>query len=92
MEYFTAINANGRAGLIAFIEDRARDGALWADRMADALIAEHDGSYPEAHQIVELSGLKTKSGNPETYCFGVDEFDVLPVDDLYLATTVRLCR
>jgi hypothetical protein len=81
MEYFAKINAKGRAGLIAFIEDHARDGALWADRMADAVIADHDGSNPEAHQIVELSGLKTKSGNPETYCFRPDEFDVLPIED-----------
>ena len=80
MEYFAKINAKGRAGLIAFIEDHARD-TVFADRTADALIADHDGSYPEAHQIVELSGLKTKSGNPETYNFGADEFDVLPIED-----------
>ena len=49
--------------------------------MADALIAEHDGSDPEAHQIVELPGITTKSGNPETYCFDTDEFDILPVEE-----------
>ena len=85
MEYFALINAKGRAGLIAFIEDRARD-TVFADRMADVLIAEHDGSYPEARQMVELSALKTRSGNPETYCFGADEFDVFqfePEEDFY---------
>ena len=81
MEYFAKINAKGRAGLIAFIEERAHDAvALWAENWVAALIAHHDGSNPEAHPIVELSGLKTKSGNPETYCFGPDEFDVLPIE------------
>lgn len=79
MEYFAKINAKGRAGLIAFIEDHARD-TVFADRIADALIADHDGSYPEASQYVELSGLKTKSGNPEVYSFDTDEFEVLPIE------------
>jgi hypothetical protein len=80
MNYLAKINAKGRDSLIAFIEDRARD-TVFADRTADALIASHDVSSPEAHQIVELSGLKTKSGNPETYSFASDEFDVVPIED-----------
>jgi hypothetical protein len=79
MEYFAKINAKGRNSLIAFIEDHARD-TVFADRTADALIASHDGSYPEASQYVEISGLKTKSGNPEIYSFAADEFDVLPIE------------
>jgi len=80
MEYFAKINAKGRQGLIAFIEDRARD-TVFAGSMADALLASHDGSDSGCHQIVELSDLKTKSGNPETYSFQADEFDVLPIED-----------
>ena len=80
MEYYASINAKGRAGLIAFVEDRARD-TVFADLVADALIAEHDGSDPEVRQRVWLSDLKTKSGSPEDYCFDTDEFDILPVEE-----------
>jgi hypothetical protein len=83
MKNYTVINSKGRAALIAFIEDRAAN-PIWAKNIAEALIADHDGSYPEASQIVELSALKTKSGNPETYSFEPDEYDVFslePEDD-----------
>lgn len=73
------INATGRKNLIDWL------GGILAEPQnaaahADALIAAHDGSDPDATQTVEVRGFDTASGNPETYAFDPAELDLVQED------------
>lgn len=75
------VNEIGRQGLLAWLEGVLRE-PQYAESWADKLLESVDGS--DAAEIgisVEVSGLKTREGNPETYRFSRDEFDLIEIED-----------
>lgn len=76
---YVLINAAGREHLISWLEGVLAD-PHYAAAHADALIATHDGSDPDATQTIEIGGFYTRSGNPDTYGFSAAELDIVQED------------
>lgn len=76
---YAVINETGRANLIAWCAENARQ-VFYAKEIADYLIGKFDGSFPNERALyVELRG--TRSGNPEFYYFGDAEIDIEEIED-----------
>lgn len=73
------VNEKGRAALEAWLKENLSQDRAWAaDRWAEEMIANLDGSFADVQGLsVELSGLKSRTGNPIIYYFGPGEFDLI---------------
>ncbi len=67
MQFFT-INETGRANLVEFLRNCLKH-AEHAERHANAVCDEFDGSDIGSSQTVEVRGAYTRTGNPEIYTF-----------------------
>lgn len=81
METFTyaEINATGRANLVKWLRDVLKEPER-ADAWAASLIENHDGSFPDQSQSVEVSAHVTKRGCVQDYRFGSEELDIVIYD------------
>lgn len=75
------INQAGRTALIEWLEANLHE-SIHAEAFADAMISESDFGDPELNSPhVELSGLRSRSGNPKIYRFDRWEYDAVTYND-----------
>lgn len=78
---FGEVNEAGHDALVAWLEKNMKN-PHYAEAVANDLISKIDGSYAaDCGMSVELRGMSSASGNPETYCFSAGEYDLVTMDD-----------